>query len=59
MSNRDAVIARFERLRAECLASDPVTDEDREEHRRLCARQRARDDAKRQTSPQLQLPEAA
>lgn len=57
--NRAAVMAQFERLRSEALRTDPVTDEDRREYRILDARQRARDDARRNRSPQLALQEAA
>lgn len=60
MSARADTIARFARLKAEALSTEPVTEEDRRLYRTLDARQRARDEARRaEPSPQLQLPEAA
>lgn len=59
MSRRDEVVLdRFRQLQAECLRGE-TTDEDRREHRINVARQRARDDAERQPSPQLPLEQAA
>jgi hypothetical protein len=60
MSTRTDTIARFARLKAEALSTEPVTEEDRRLYRTLDARQRARDEARRaEPSPQMQLPEAA
>lgn len=59
MTARDAALAQFQRLKEEALRTDPVTDEDRLQYRILDARQRARDEARRNHSPQLDLAEAA
>lgn len=59
MRARADVIERLRRCAAEARSADPVTDEDRLEYRLLDARKRARDDARREASPQLELPEVA
>ena len=59
MTARARALIEFERLRAECLSAEPVTDDDRREYQRLIARQRARDEARSQPSPQLDLEQAA
>ena len=42
-------------LRELCMSPCTMTNADRREHSRLVARQRARDEAKRQGSPQMML----
>ena len=55
MLNPAQVRAKFAELRALCLSVTPLTYADRFEHFRLVARQRARDEAKRQASPQMRF----
>jgi hypothetical protein len=59
MSRRDEIVLeRFRRCREECLSGE-TTAEQRMEYQILHARQVARDEAKRQPSPQLPIELAA
>lgn len=59
MTGRARTLIQFERLKAQCLRDEPLTDEDRREHQILIARQRARDELRRMPVPQLELENVA